>query len=101
MLLSKIVFAVESQKEMDGIASKSTDYDLNREGSQLKFDGPEKYVPKQADVLLCVAIIQGYAAVRCPNKGVLRKEMYFFLLHSLLANTGPQQYYKWIGLHSH
>lgn len=73
-----IVFPVEPQKEMDGAALKKTDSDLNLDGSQLKFDGPEKYFPKYGDVVLCMAIIEGYSAVRCPEKGIFKRFVCFF-----------------------
>lgn len=74
----EIGFLVEPQKEMDGAVSKTTDNDLRLDGSQLTFDGPEKFYPKYGDVLLCMAIIEGYSAVRCPEKGIYK--IYFCFL---------------------
>lgn len=70
---------VEPQKEMDSAASKKIDNDLLLDGgSQLTFDGPEKFFPKYGDVLLCMAIIEGYSAVRCPTKGIFKNILFFF-----------------------
>lgn len=75
---------------MDSAASKKVDNVLHLDGgSQLTFDGPEKFFPKYGDVLLCMAIIEGYSAVRCPTKGIFKNILFFILMNKRSSSLTP------------
>lgn len=42
------------------------------DGSELQFDGQYQFSPKYADFLICLAIIEGYVAVRSPKEGTVK-----------------------------
>lgn len=75
---------------MDSAASKKIDNDLHLDGgSRLTFEGPEKFFPKYGDVLLCMAIIEGYSAVRCPQKGIFKNILFFILINKWSSSLTP------------
>lgn len=63
---------------MEEFDVRGTDYELDScEGACLDAQGD--FTPEQADVLVCKAIIEGYAAIRHKKEGIFTPGLYSFL----------------------